>query len=1246
MAEDPTIERLLAYLPPDRAAAILQGAPLPASDSGAVLFSDISGFTPLTEAVIARYGPRRGGEHFSDRLNAVYDALITEVERFGGSIVNFAGDAMMVWFSGDDGSRAVTTALQMQRAMGQFSRVALPDGETVSLGMKVAVSCGISRRFQVGDERVQLLDIIAGDVMDRVSACESASGRGEITVDAATARQLGHRLSVREWRALPPGGPPGEVAVVAGLSEEEPPRPRPAYPIPAGAAERLLPWLMPEVGRRIVSGQDVFLTELRPTTALFARFAGIDFERDATAPAKLDTYVRWLQGIVGRLEGVLLQISLGEKGSYFYAGWGAPIAHHDDTMRACTAALEITHPPAEIAAFISATQVGITRGTMRTGAYGSSRRRTYGILGDDTNLAARLMAKAGPNEILISSNAARRHKETFDLLPLPPVMVKGKKEAVPIYRLQGRRQYGITGTRASTRAAPMIGRERELALAVDRLRLAQENRGQVITVAAEAGLGKTRLLGEIVREAETLGFVAYAGDCPVLAREASYSVWTPIWRSFFDLPADADAPTTLATIERHLAAHDPGLLNRAPLLGPLLNVELPDNDLTRTLDPKVRRSSREGLIVECIRHRARSTPHLFVLEDGHWIDEASRNLLSVLVQAVARLPVVIILAHRPVQRGDILSANEAAVEHLTRIELGDLPAADARRLVELKLAAAFDGGQPPAAVVDLITSRAAGNPFFIEEVANLLRTRGTALGDPQALEVLELPESLHSLVLGRIDQLTEDAQTTLKIASVIGRLFRTAVLFGVHPLDRVRAGIPEQLVEMQQRGLALPEALGDAEAYLFKHIVIQEVAYESLPSGFRATIHETIGDHLETLAGDNVRPWVDLLAFHYGQSHRVDKKRRYLVAAGDAARAGYALASAISYYERALALLENDARIDVLVHLGEVLELAGRWDDAFARYREARALAESAGRAAQRATVAGAIGDLHRKRGEFSAAETWLTRARQENADLGNEAGVGLMLHLEATLCAQTGNFARATDLYQQALRMREALRDEAGIAKTLNNLGIVARSQGDVDTALGYYERSLALRRRLNDRREIANSLNNLGFIHRYRHDFDRARELLEESVQLNRAVGDRWSTANALTSLAELALDTGDADLAHRCLRESVAVNRELGDRRALAFLLEGFGRLGQLKGDAPAALLFLSAARVLREAIGAPLEPADAAKLAELLQEIRERVSPEVREQVEAEAGALPLGDVLDRAVAAFAPSHRADGGNARE
>ncbi|BET65809.1 adenylate/guanylate cyclase domain-containing protein [Opitutales bacterium ASA1] len=1231
MPAERIVEQLLAYLPQDRARAVLEGGVVPAEATGAVLFSDISGFTPLTEAVVARYGPRRGGEEFTDRLNAVYDALIEEVELYGGSIICFAGDAMTIWFAGDDGSIAVSAAAAMQRKMARFARVILPGGEVVALTMKIAVCAGALRRLVCGDPEIQLFDVLAGALMERLAACESVTRSGEISVDEATATRLGDRLQVNKWHAAGPADAAGRVAVVEPATPVPPGAPNLAVSFPPDAETRMRAWMLDDVHARIASGQNVFLTELRPTAAMFVRFSGIAFEEDPDAPQKLDAYFRWAQRIVRHLDGHILQISIGDKGSYFYAAFGAPVAHEDDTARALTAALTIIQPPPEIAACVHDSRIGITRGTMRTGAYGGTRRRTYGVLGDDVNLAARLMTAAGPGEILVTERVTARLGERFEFAPLAPIKVKGKERPVAIARLVAhRRRVASAALQSAFERSPMIGRRSELALAHQRLGEARQSRGQVVEICADAGMGKSRLLAEIVRGALEGGFEVFIGDCPVLAREASYSVWAPIWRGFFDLPPDAAIDAVEDLLRARLAAIDADLPDRAPLLGAILNLALPETNLTRSLDAKTRRSSLEGLLVECLRHRSRTRPVLLVLEETHWIDEASRRLLHTIVQAVPRLPVAVLLAHRPVPAGTILAAEDDTLQHVTRILLGDLPPDEARELVAFRLAAAYGNEiTVPTQLVERVAARASGNPFFIEEVANLLKARNVDLQDRRALENLELPASLHSLVLSRIDQMGGDAQTTLKVASVIGRLFRAAMVWGVHPARRDPAGVDAHLREMCTREIALPEPAEGDQAYLFKHIVIQEVAYESLPFSLRAAIHEAIGDYIEKLAGENTRPWIDLLAFHYERSRRDDKKRHYLVAAGDAARASYSIQSATGYYRRALELLTDDARIDVLGKLGGIHEIAGDWTAAAATYREARTLAEAHGTGQQRAAAAAAIGELHRKRGDFKDAAEWLDRARREYAEIGDELGAAQVLHLEGTLSAQTGNFTKATALYRQALALREHLGAELEAARTLNNLGIVARAQGDVATALDHYQRSLEVRRRLDDKREIANSLNNLGFAHRYRREYDKARPLLEESVKLNRTVGDRWSTANALTSLAELALDIGDTAAAAAALKESISINRELGDKRALAFLLEAFGHLSRLQGQAAPALTYFAAASTLRTAIGAPLEPADAEKLETVLADIRASLAPELRDAAEADGRQLPLSEILDLA-----------------
>ena len=153
----------------DRRHAMMRGEPLPERTHGAALFADISGFTPLTEALARTLGPQRGAEELTRQLNLVYDALIAEVDRYGGSTISFSGDAITCWFNHDDGHRATQTALAMQRAMQAFTAIGLPNGDTVSLALKVAVTSGIVQRFVVGDPSIQLVDVLAGNTLNRLA---------------------------------------------------------------------------------------------------------------------------------------------------------------------------------------------------------------------------------------------------------------------------------------------------------------------------------------------------------------------------------------------------------------------------------------------------------------------------------------------------------------------------------------------------------------------------------------------------------------------------------------------------------------------------------------------------------------------------------------------------------------------------------------------------------------------------------------------------------------------------------------------------------------------------------------------------------------------------------------------------------------------------------------------------------------------------------------------------------------------
>ncbi len=316
-----------AYIPIDRRHALTQGRALPERAVGVALFADISGFTPLTEALARDLGPKRGVEELTKLVDVIYGALISEVHRFHGTAVNFSGDAVTCWFD-DDGQvgtgtlSAAACALAMQQVMHQFATVSTPSGGTVSLAIKVVLSGGPVRRFCVGDPKIQYTDVLAGATLDRLAATEHLASRGEVLADEAVIAAAAGRLSVLDWR-LGEGG--FRAAVVGGLVGEVAARPWPTLAPEALPEAVVRPWLLPGIYERIQAGQDRFLAELRSAVTLFLRFGGIDYEADDAAGEKLDAYIGRVQHIAAQYEGSLLQVTIGDKGSYLYIAFGAPV---------------------------------------------------------------------------------------------------------------------------------------------------------------------------------------------------------------------------------------------------------------------------------------------------------------------------------------------------------------------------------------------------------------------------------------------------------------------------------------------------------------------------------------------------------------------------------------------------------------------------------------------------------------------------------------------------------------------------------------------------------------------------------------------------------------------------------------------------------------------------------------------------------------------------------------------------------
>ncbi|HEX9028662.1 MAG TPA: AAA family ATPase, partial [Anaerolineales bacterium] len=783
---------------------------------------------------------------------------------------------------------------------------------------------------------------------------------------------------------------------------------------------------------------------------------------------------------------------------------------------------------------------------------------------------------AQPGEILTSGRVQQSLGEQFTFEPRPPLRLKGKAEPLPVFAVTGLQRRRATRLLEPAYRLPMIGRLTELKRIAGILDLARQGKGQIVGITAEAGMGKSRLVAEAIRLAHAKGFAGYGGACESSGTHTPYLAWKAVWQAFFDVDLAAPVRRQLRNLEGEIEDRAPDRLEAMPLLAPLLDLPIEDNDFTRSLEPKDRHNALTALLEDCLKAAAKEEPVLIVLEDVHWIDALSHNLLEDLARATASSAVCFVLAYRPPETGPGQALRVEAFPDFTKIALIELAPGEAEQLIRAKLAMLFPehSGGLPQALVKPLTDLAQGNPFYLEELLNYLHDRGISPYDKQAMTALELPSSLHTLILSRIDRLSEKQKTALKAASIIGRLFPFAWLHGYYPALGAPKTVKKDLNELARLDLTPLETPEPELTYLFKHIITHDVAYENLAYATRAQLHEQLARYLET---QDTERRLDLLAFHYGRSENLPKQREYLHKAGDAAQEAYANDAAVNYYERLLDLLPLGDRewMEISLALGRVLQRIGQGTSAENRFRQALAQARQRQDQSMIAQCEVAFAELMIDRDQNTDALIALDQARARFSEAGDRLGLCQALALSASAHFQISkakeeNLGTARVIAEECVALaRQVDSGRKLLARALGTLAGIAFLQDEDALKQAALEECLAIRREIGDRQGIAFSLYNLGFYAYRLGDYERTRPVAEESLALFYQLGDKYGAIWPRGFLGWLAIIRGDYSAAHSYFKENFTFISEQGSRgRIMAASLKGMGVVAYLETDFAAA------------------------------------------------------------------------------
>ncbi|OGO41688.1 MAG: hypothetical protein A2W36_00205, partial [Chloroflexi bacterium RBG_16_58_14] len=933
----------------------------------------------------------------------------------------------------------------------------------------------------------------------------------------------------------------------------------------------------------------------------------------------IQRYIAILAKDVYRYDGMVDKFT----GDGLMALFGAPVAHENNAELAIRAALDMQANVTLLSQELSKSlggelrvHIGLNSGSVIVGGVGSDLMMNYTAIGDTVNLAQRLEEAASPGTILVSDPTYQRARMLFDYDPILNVTPKGMTAPVSCYRVirpkaRPGRVRGIEGLRA-----PMIGRELELHKLMEAIgALATYQQGQFIMIVGEAGLGKSRLITELKSLTIPISISVAEGQSLTYRRTISYWIFQDLLRNLLRITTETPRETIVERLTRSLETAPGGrAAERLPYLEHLLGLPISDATAAQRIEyldaiqlrQQIFLAVRSLLITEALVR-----PLVLILEDLHWADEASLDLLQFLLDSTRQSPLLIMGISRPYEKsklGEVVAyAEKHLAENYSIIQLQMLTPNQSNQLL-LRLLAIHE---MPADLRDYIVQRASGIPFYLEEILRMLidagvlhRKAGQWQPVPGAnIASLGVPDSLQSLILARFDRLEPAQRRILQAACVIGRQFSLPVLRSVlAPLKE--SEFNTYLTQLVERDFVLPDSESPETEYDFRHVIVSDAIYSTLLRRDRAELHGQVGEAIERTYADRIDSQVDLLARHYSWSARKDRALYYLILAGQKAARSYLNTLARQYFQDALDLLprvNHSSRQALQIHqgLGDLLVHSGEYPTARQHYQSAfdrvsgdsefledcsalqrmisttyerqgdyeKALSHLAqaqeilqlcpdGCPSEKAHIFNDLGWIQLHRGNPEEAEQSLKQALIYAKDSSREDITASIYNRLGGVYYQTGELEQARDVVQQSLLVRQQIGDIVAVARSYNNLGLLDWRMGNWQQALQHFQRSMELHATLGDVEGTISLHSNMGLLMTDMGQPEEARHHLELGLSGATQIGHSYLQGISYHHLSRHYLETRDWTKSLEYSRQAMEIFREIGAEEHLVDLYASLG------------------------------------------------------------------------------------------
>ena len=1126
--------------------------------AGVVLLVDIVGSTSMTDKIAAS-GPD-GAERLGGTLNGYFRRVIETIAGEGGDIVSFQGDAVIAFWSEDAPSpEAHILAAQAALALRDI-QVAWPTEPVTPLEYRMTIVSGEFASVQLSAVKKRSFHVLAGEPFQTMAAIAHCGQPGEVIVGSSVARRLGVRAILR-----PISGALGEGYDAARLDRLDIPAraPRPIATTPRASTplETYLPRIVVQRGE---PGLAAWIMEFRVVSLVYVRIGGpAASDRDSADQlrAKFDVVARASEA----LEVEVFSVAADEKGIVALVVCGLPtFGLESNSSRAVAIAERIRN---EFSDFKIPYSIGVATGRVFCGVVGNAIRREYVLNGPVMNYGARLM-QASDCEVLCDAETARAAEGQFAFSPSEATFVKGRAEPIPVHRLID--SYGSPAFTKPDRGA-LFGRDSELAQFTERLERLSSGEGGLIVLEGEPGAGKSRLLQEVSQAALRRNYVVIETCTHAIERATAYFSFRPVLRHLLRESLDRD-DVPLSVMRKRVVEELTGsdLLQKAPLLEDIMPLGFEDFGLASQITGAARQVGIEDVLVAFLARRMTERPLVVLLDDLHWIDALSADLLRAVSR---RLPQILIVATTRVL-DEVEAPHCAGVVRraAVRITVPRLNADSTQRMISAILGAR----EVPRRLVEFVYRQSEGLPIHVEQLVLTLLERELIESKQGACRILTsdlataaVPLRLRDIVVDRIDGLSPVDQLVAKVASVIGRVFELDVLRAIHPVPTDARSLEASVGRLASAGILAPVP-GEVRGYSeFRHVIIQETTYELLSYAQRRPLHRLLVELIENRYADAPEPHYAELAHHCEYADDAKRAVDFRLLAASLALRRYANEDALMHIERGESLanrrhvpLSNSQLSQISFMRGEALHALARFSEAEKQFKTCMRLN---GIRRPETPVRMQLSTLGQVAEQAIHRAGFVRRPRDET--MRERARLSAVVH---TRLAEHAYFmCKSNELEHDTLCALNQAENVGAASETIGGYGALAIGLGTTRLhMLGRYYRHRAI-----EMGRQAGALQDQGFARLYAGVYSQhsghwreTRTHLQEGSRIFGRLGDRFRMQSCESLQVYVAIATGDYPAGWEILRRFGADAEAVDNLSVRVWMLAEASTLDMIEGRTP--------------------------------------------------------------------------------